>query len=182
LGDVIDHLLGLDVQLVLMGTGDPHYHEMFSRVAQAYAGKAAVFLTFNSDLGQKIYAGADMFLMPSRYEPCGLNQLVAMRYGSVPIVRSVGGLADTVVDFDPRTGEGNGFSFEAYDRWALFAAVVRALEHYKYEDIWRKLQTKGMTADHSWDASAKRYEELYREAMARQGSEGKLKNDKTSEA
>ncbi|MGB3904349.1 MAG: glycogen synthase, partial [Anaerolineae bacterium] len=90
LGDVIDHLLGLDVQLVLMGTGDPHYHEMFSRVAQAYPGKAAVFLTFDSDLGQKIYAGADMFLMPSRYEPCGLNQLVAMRYGSVPIVRSVG--------------------------------------------------------------------------------------------
>jgi len=176
LGDVIDHLLDLDLQFVLMGTGDPHYHEMFSRVAQAYAGKAAVFLTFNSELAQKIYAGTDMFLMPSRFEPCGLNQLVAMRYGSVPIVRAVGGLADTVKDLNPQTGEGNGFSFEPYDRWALFSAVVRALENYKYKEAWHKLQVRGMTADFSWSASAKKYVDLYYRALAARGKEIKLED------
>jgi starch synthase len=176
LGDVIDHLLDLDLQLVLLGTGDPHYHEMFSRVAQAYAGRAAVFLTFNAELAQKIYAGSDMFLMPSRFEPCGLGQMIAMRYGSVPIVRATGGLADTVEDFDPQTGEGNGFSFQPYDRWALFAAIVRAVENYKYRDTWHNLQVKGMTADFSWSASATKYVDLYHRAIAAHGKEMKLED------
>jgi starch synthase len=168
LGDVIDHLLDLDLQFVVLGTGDPHYHEMFSRVAQAYSGKAAVFLTFNTELARKIYAGADLFLMPSRYEPCGLGQLIAMRYGSVPVVRATGGLADTVANFDPRTGEGNGFSFEPYDRWALFAAIVRAIETFKHKDTWRPLQVRGMSADFSWAASATKYVDLYHRALAAQ--------------
>ena len=176
LGDVIDHLLDLDLQFVLLGTGDPHYHEMFSRVAQAYSGKAAVFLTFNAALAQKIYAGSDVFLMPSRFEPCGLGQMIAMRYGSVPVVRATGGLADTVKDFDPQTGEGNGFSFEPYDRWALFAAIVRAVENYKYKDTWHKLQVKGMTADFSWNASARKYVDLYYRALAARGKEIKLED------
>ena len=176
LGDVIDHLLDLDLQFVLLGTGDPHYHEMFSRVAQAYSGKAAVFLTFNAELAQKIYAGSDVFLMPSRFEPCGLGQMIAMRYGSVPVVRATGGLADTVKDFDPQTGEGNGFSFEPYDRWALFAAIVRAVENYKYKDTWHKLQVKGMTADFSWNASARKYLDLYYRALAARGKEIKLED------
>jgi starch synthase len=176
LGDVIDHLLDLDLQFVLLGTGDPHYHEMFSRVAQAYSGKAAVFLTFNAELAQKIYAGSDVFLMPSRFEPCGLGQMIAMRYGSVPVVRATGGLADTVKDFDPQTGEGNGFSFEPYDRWALFAAIVRAVENYKYKDTWHKLQVKGMTADFSWNASARKYVDLYYRALAARGKERKLED------
>jgi len=171
LGDVLDHLLDLDLQFVVLGTGDPHYHEMFSRIAQAYPGKAAVFLTFNAALAQKIYAGTDMFLMPSRFEPCGLGQMIAMRYGSVPIVRAIGGLADTVQDWDPRSGEGNGFSFVRYDRWALFATILRALENYKYEETWRKLQVKGMTADFSWNASARKYVDLYRRALARRAQE-----------
>jgi starch synthase len=165
LGNVIDHLLDLGLQLVVLGTGDPHYHEMFSRVAQAYPGRVAVFLTFNAPLAQKIYAGTDMFLMPSHFEPCGLGQMLAMRYGSVPIVRATGGLADTVQDWNPLTGAGNGFSFVRYDRWALFAAIVRALETYRYPDTWRRLQVNGMTADFSWEASAKRYVDLYRRAM-----------------
>lgn len=177
LGDVIDHVLDLGLQFVLLGTGDPHYHEMFSRVAQAYSGRAAVFLTFNAELAQKIYGGSDMFLMPSRFEPCGLGQMIAMRYGSVPIVRATGGLADTVKNFDPCTGEGNGFSFEAYDRWALFAAIVRALENFKYRDIWHKLQIKGMSADFSWSASAKKYVDLYYRALATRGKEIKLDYD-----
>lgn len=176
LGDVIDHLLDLDLQFVLLGTGDPHYHEMFSRVAQAYEGKAAVFLTFNAELAQKIYAGSDMFLMPSRFEPCGLGQMIAMRYGSVPVVRATGGLADTVKDFDPRTGEGNGFSFEPYDRWALFAAIVRAVENYKYKDTWHRLQVKGMTTDFSWKASARKYVDLYHRALAARAKEIKLED------
>ena len=176
LGDVIDHLLDLDLQFVLLGTGDPHYHEMFSRVAQAYSGKATVFLTFNAELAQKIYAGSDVFLMPSRFEPCGLGQMIAMRYGSVPVVRATGGLADTVKDFDPQTGEGNGFSFEPYDRWALFAAIVRAVENYEYKDTWHKLQVKGMTADFSWNASARKYVDLYYRALAARGKEIKLED------
>jgi len=176
LGDVIDHLLNLGLQFVLLGTGDPHYHEMLSRVAQAFPDQAAVFLTFNAELAQKIYAGSDMFLMPSRFEPCGLGQMIAMRYGSVPIVRATGGLADTVTDFDPRTGEGNGFSFSAYDRWALFAAIVRALENYKYRDTWRKLQVRGMGADFSWAASAHKYVDIYYRALAARGKPVKLED------
>jgi len=173
LGDAIDHLLDLDLQFVVLGTGDPHYHELFSRVAQAYPGKAAVFLTFNAELAQKIYAGTDMFLMPSRFEPCGLGQMIAMRYGSVPIVRATGGLADTVKDFDPRQGDGNGFSFVPYDRWALFAAIVRALESYKYQDVWHKLQVKAMMADFSWNASARKYVDLYYHALVAHAAETK---------
>lgn len=172
LSDVMDHLLDLGLQFVVLGTGDPHYHELFSRFAQTYPGKVSVFLTFNAELAQKIYAGTDMFLMPSRFEPCGLGQLMAMRYGSVPIVRATGGLADTVQDYDPRTGEGNGFSFGAYDRWQLFAAIVRALENYKYAEAWRNLQVRGMTSDFSWDASARKYVDVYHRAQALLGSEG----------
>jgi len=166
LGNVIDHLMDLDLQFVLMGTGDPHYHEMFSRVARTYEGRAAVFLTFDPQLGQRIYAGADMYLMPSRFEPCGLNQMIAMHYGCVPIVRAVGGLADTVQEFDPHTSRGTGFSFAGYDRWALFASVVRALETYKHQDAWRDLQVRGMEADFSWAASARKYVELYYKAIS----------------
>ena len=108
--------------------------------------------------------------------------MVAMRYGSVPIVRAVGGLADTVVDFNPRTGEGNGFSFRAYSRWALFAAVVRALENYKYQETWRRLQISGMTADFSWNASAKQYLQLYRRAKAVRGQDNKRVEDANAEA
>ena len=106
-----------------------------------------------------------MLLMPSRSEPCGTSQLIAMRYGSVPIVRATGGLADTVHDFDPQTGQGNGFVFQAYDRWALFAAIVRAVETFKHQDVWRQIQLRGMSADHSWERSAHKYVDLYRRAI-----------------
>jgi len=164
LGEVVDHILDLDVQFVLLGTGDQHYHEMFLKIAQAYPRKAAVFLTFNAGLSHKIYAGADIYLMPSRVEPCGSSQLIAMRYGAVPLVRATGGLADTVTDFDPRSDRGNGFAFRAYDRWALFATIVRAIETFKYKDIWRKLQIRNMQADFSWDTSARKYVSVYQQA------------------
>jgi len=166
LAQIAQPLLAQSVQFVVLGIGDQHYHEMFQNLAARYPEQVAIFLTFNTELAQRIYAGSDMFLMPSRFEPCGLGQLIAMRYGSVPIVRSVGGLADTVQEYDPHTGEGNGFTFTNYDPWELFAAIVRALEVYRFTDIWRTLQQRGMAADHSWQASARRYVEVYRNAMA----------------
>lgn len=166
ISQIIHPLLSQGVQFVVLGIGDQHYHEMFQSLAARYPEQVAIFLTFNTELAQCIYAGSDMFLMPSRFEPCGLSQLIAMRYGSVPIVRRVGGLADTVKEYEPHTGSGNGFVFNNYDPWELFAAIVRALELYRFKDIWRILQQHGMAADHSWHASAMRYVDVYRNALA----------------
>lgn len=166
LAQIIQPLLAQNVQFVVLGIGDQHYHEMFQNLAARHPDQVAIFLTFNIELAQRIYAGSDMFLMPSRFEPCGLGQLIALRYGSVPIVHAVGGLADTVQEYDPRSGEGNGFAFVNYDPWELFAAIIRALEVYRFHDIWRTLQQRGMAADHSWYASAMRYVDVYRKALA----------------
>ena len=167
LAEVFDQVMSvLDVQFVLLGTGDPHYHNVFNSFAQRYPEKIALFLTFNAPLAQKIYAGTDMFLMPSRFEPCGLGQLISLRYGSIPVVRSTGGLADTVHDFDPRTGEGNGFAFAPYEGRHLYTTIVRAVENYKYAETWRQLQVRGMKADYSWQASARKYVDLYHKALA----------------
>jgi starch synthase len=166
LGDAIDHVLDLGVQFVLMGTGEQHYHNLFSQMVQQYPSQAAVFLTFNDPLARRIYAGSDMFLMPSRFEPCGTNQMVAMHYGSVPIVRATGGLADTVQDFDARIDQGTGFVFTEYDRWGLFAAIVRAIETSRHSEVWRRIQLRGMNADFSWTRSARTYVDLYRRAIA----------------
>jgi len=166
LSEVIDHVLDLGVQFVLLGTGEQHYHDLFSRMVQQYPKQAAIFLTFNAPLTQRIYAGSDMLLMPSRFEPCGTSQLIAMHYGSVPIVRATGGLADTVQDFDARSGVGTGFVFGPYDRWALYTAIVRALETYKHRDVWRQIQLRGMLADFSWARSAQEYVDFYRRAIA----------------
>jgi starch synthase len=156
----------LPTQFVLLGTGDQHYQELFRALAAQYPGRTGVALTFNAALAQRIYAGSDMFLMPSRFEPCGLGQMIAMRYGSVPIVRRTGGLADTVQDYDPASEEGTGFVFDDYNPWALFTAVVRAAENYKVPSRWRKLMLNCMSKDFSWDRSAKRYVELYQLAIA----------------
>jgi starch synthase len=165
LGQIIQPLLAQGIQFILLGIGDQHYHEMFQSLAARYPEQVAIFLTFNTELAQRIYAGSDMFLMPSRFEPCGTSQMNAMRYGCVPIVRQVGGLADTVQEYDPSSGEGNGFVFKNYDPWEFFAAVVRAMALYRFKNIWRLLQQRGMEADHSWYASAKRYVEVYRNAI-----------------
>jgi starch synthase len=166
LSQVIEPVLAQGIQLVVLGIGDQHYHEMFQNLAARYTDQVAIFLTFNTELAQRIYAGSDMFLMPSRFEPCGLSQLIAMRYGCVPVVRSVGGLADTVQEYDPYCDEGNGFVFSDYNPWELFAAIVRALTVFRFKTNWRTLQLRGMAADHSWHASALRYVDVYRNALA----------------
>ncbi len=156
----------LGARMILLGTGDPRYHDLFSQIARDLAGRFSLRLSFDPNLARRVYAGSDLFLMPSRFEPCGLGQMLAMRYGSVPVVRHTGGLVDTVFDYDPATGVGNGFAFRRYDPYDLFAAVVRALEHFRDTHVWRTLQTRGMQADHSWARSAHRYAELYARAQA----------------
>jgi starch synthase len=153
-------------QLVVMGTGEMRYHDALNALAGRHGEQVSVQLTFNRPLEQRIYAGSDIFLMPSRFEPCGLNQMVAMRYGAVPVVHATGGLADTVRDYDPTSGAGNGFSFERYDAMALFATLVRAAEVYRRQEIWRELQRRCMAIDFSWKRSAEKYVELYRRAVA----------------
>jgi starch synthase len=124
-----------------------------------------VRIGFDAGLAQRIYAGSDMFLMPSRFEPCGLGQLISLRYGTVPVVRAVGGLADTVRDFDADPRHGNGFSFAAYTRAGFSGALARALRLYRHADRWRELTVRGMREDHSWQASARKYVELYETAV-----------------
>ncbi|MBC7234736.1 MAG: glycogen synthase [Chloroflexi bacterium] len=151
----------LDLQLAVVGVGEPKYHSMLQEFANRYAGRIGVRLTFDDKLERLVYAGSDMFLMPSRLEPCGLGQMLAMRYGSVPIVRATGGLADTVDNYDPSSGEGTGFSFVAYEPIAMYTAIVRAVEVYHMHERWRALQRQCMQRDFSWDASARRYITVY---------------------
>jgi starch synthase len=160
---VLQHL---GAQFVLLGTGEQRYHDFYAKLTERYPGQAGIFLTFNASLARRIYAGSDLFLMPSRFEPCGLGQMIAMRYGSVPVVRAVGGLADTVRDYDATTGEGTGFVFEAYDQMALYTALVRAVETYRHRDTWRQLQIRCMGQDFSWETSARKYVQLYEQAQA----------------
>jgi len=124
-----------------------------------------VRLTFDEATERRIYGGSDLFLMPSRVEPCGLGHMLAMRYGSVPVVRATGGLADVVRNYAPRPGTGNGFSFGPYDAMALYATLVRAIEVYGHGDLWRLLQERCMATDFSWRAPAAKYVEVYRRAQ-----------------
>lgn len=157
-------LLDQGIQLVVAGTGDQHYHSMLQRLASHYPAQVSVHLTFSAEISQRIFAGSDMLLMPSRFEPCGMTQMVAMRYGSLPIVHRTGGLADTVQELDPLANSGNGFSFPRYHPYQLFAAVVRALEAHKFQTRWQELMQRAMLADYSWEASAEQYVALYRRA------------------
>jgi starch synthase len=158
-------LMRLNLQLVVLGAGDARYEEMFRANARDNPQKVSATIGFKPVLAQHIYAGSDMFLMPSRFEPCGLGQLISLRYGTIPIVRATGGLADTIDDWDPVRQTGNGFVFSAYDHWDLFAQVVRALETYRQPALWRRLQATAMSTDVSWANSAEKYVRLYRTAV-----------------
>ena len=159
-------LMRLNLQLVVLGAGDARYEELFRANARDNPLKVSATIGFKPVLAQHIYAGADLFLMPSRFEPCGLGQLISLRYGTIPIVRATGGLADTIDDWDPVRQTGNGFVFSAYDHWDLFAQVVRALETFRQPVLWRRLQANAMATDVSWANSAEKYVRLYRTAMA----------------
>lgn len=159
LEDVIKDVMIRDLQLVILGTGDKKYHLFFENIAPKYSRKLHVRLAFDNALAHQIEAGADMFLMPSRYEPCGLNQMMSLRYGTVPVVRETGGLADTIREFSGQ--DGNGFKFRDYNGHAMVAAIDRALKYYHDPLAWTRVIENGMKQDFSWGASAKKYEELY---------------------
>ncbi len=158
----IDELMSRDLQLVILGTGDGRYEHMFHYMSNRYPNKVSANITFNEELAQKIYAGSDMLLMPSLFEPCGLGQMIAMRYGTLPIVRETGGLADTVYHFVPELGAGNGFTFRDYLSSGLMWAIDSALGVYKDTDMWEKAVVNAMISDFSWKKSAARYLELYK--------------------
>ncbi len=148
--------------LIVLGSGDPKYENYFNELAARYPDRAAAWIGYNADLAQKIYAGSDIFLMPSRFEPCGLSQLIAMKYGSVPLVRETGGLYDTVESYNSGVGTGTGFTFAPYSSEALEFTLRRAIRYYTdHKDIWKKLMVRCMKKDYSWKASAGKYMDMY---------------------
>jgi starch synthase len=159
IAEAAESLLSLNVHLVILGTGSRKFHEYLLHLKSKFARKLSVNLNFNNELAHRIYAASDMFLMPSRYEPCGLGQLIAMRYGTVPIVRHTGGLADTVVEFDGQ--HGNGFTFHDYTGTAMVTAVRSACETYQDSKAWNLVARNAMAADFSWERSAGEYHVLY---------------------
>jgi starch synthase len=161
-----DRLFERDVQLVVLGSGDEKYHAALRDLQERYPGRVGVSHEFDESLARLIYGGSDMFLMPSLFEPCGLGQLIAMRYGSVPVVRATGGLVDTVVDAGRSRQHGTGFRFGPAAPGALISAIDRALTAYAHGDRWLAIQQRGMAADFSWQASAQQYAALYQQAIA----------------
>jgi starch synthase len=147
----------------VLGSGDWEYEAFFKELAAAFPEKVGLRLGFVPDLARKIYAGSDLFLMPSKSEPCGLSQMVALRYGSIPIIRETGGLKDTITDSGD--GKGNGFTFKSYDAYDMLDAIRRALGAYYDKDYWQKLVIRALKCDNSWGRSAKEYIKLYEELM-----------------
>lgn len=161
LAEGILEIAKLDLRIVLLGTGDEKYHKLFTEIKEKYPEHFGISIAFNNTLAHKIEAGSDMFLMPSRYEPCGLNQIYSLKYGTVPIVRATGGLNDTIEDFNSVTEKGNGFKFEEYTKAALIATTKKALHVFKDARLWKKLMHNGMNQDFSWRKSAEKYIEMY---------------------
>jgi starch synthase len=167
LADIIEDLFSLGIGFVLLGTGEQKYHDLFTRIGRKYPRQAGIRIAYDDRLAHKIEAGADLFLMPSKYEPCGLNQIYSLRYGTIPIVRATGGLDDTIVHYDPSTGKGNGFKFIHYDAKEFLHQIVAAIHTYHQPEHWNRLLRNAMTADFSWAKSADSYVELYRKALAK---------------
>jgi len=158
---VLDELFAMGVGLVVLGSGDGHIQWLLQEAERRHSGRMRTYIGFNEPLSHRILAGADLFLNPSRYEPCGLTQIYALKYGTVPVVRGTGGLEDTVCSFDYETGRGTGFKFYSYDCWAFFGALREAVAAYYNPPLWRRLQANGMNTDYSWDRPAEAYLELY---------------------
>jgi starch synthase len=160
------------LQFAVLGTGDKLYHEQLTALAEKHPGRVGVRLAFDADLAQLVYGGSDMFLMPSRFEPCGLGQMIAKRYGSVPVVRRTGGLADTVFDWDAEPERGNGFVFDEATAEALEDALERAIRTFGDADAWSTLVRRGMAEDHSWSSAAREYAALYERTRSASAAPG----------
>jgi starch synthase len=161
ISQVADRLAREEMALVILGSGDRPYEDMFVRLSRQFPNGIAVKVAYDNALAHKIEAGADMFLMPSRYEPCGLNQIYSLKYGTVPIVRATGGLDDTIESWDARSGKGTGFKFTEYSGESLLLTVKQALQAYRDQTSWQVLMRNGMNKDFSWNASAREYGKIY---------------------
>jgi len=181
---VITDILKEDVQLAVLGMGDGRYVDLFSWAEQQYPGRVAARFTMDHALAHRIYAGADMFLMPSQFEPCGLSQMMSLRYGTVPIVRETGGLRDTVLSYNKYTEEGNGFTFFNYNAHDMLITIQRALRYYREKkDVFSMLMKRGMEGDYSWTHSAKEYIRLYNDLMTdHEKAEAAMKEREEKEA
>lgn len=166
---IFEKLMKQPAQIVILGSGEKRFETLFESMAGKYPKQARVKIAYDTALAHQIEAGADLFLMPSKYEPCGLNQMMSLRYGTVPIVRATGGLDNTVVHFDPETLQGNGFKFKAYTAAAFFRQIQSALSLYTEKKKWRALIQNGMAGNYSWDASAEQYLKLYHRMSQKTG-------------
>ena len=166
LAAIADELPRIGATFVLLGSGERRYEDLWLGLAARYPDRIGARIGFDERLAHVIEGGADLFLMPSRFEPCGLNQMYSLRYGTVPVVRATGGLADTVQNFDPQTGAGTGFTFDEYTPQALLGTLRWAVGVFQDRKTWKRIQLAGMRQDHSWDASARRYVEVYERAAA----------------
>ena len=162
----LSQMMELNVQFVVLGRGDWQYEQQFLNAQSRYPGRVSANILYSAGLAMKIYAGADIFLMPSQAEPCGLSQMISMRYGAVPIVRETGGLRDTVPAYDEKSGAGNGFTFKNYNADDMLAALTAACRLYSEKDRWQKLSAANMTVDFSWGRSARAYRALFEELTA----------------
>jgi starch synthase len=162
---VFNHLVQEDVQFIVLGSGDPNYENFFKQMEHEYPEMVRVYLGFNEALAHQIYAGADLFLMPSQFEPCGLGQLIALQYGTIPIVRETGGLNDTVQSYNESTGNGSGFTFKNFNAHDMLHTVRRAIHFYHENETWNHLVQKVMRQDYSWLQSAKEYNEIYEKLL-----------------
>lgn len=170
IADAMEEMVALGIQYVVLGTGERKYHDLFSALGKRFPGSFAVKIAYDNKLAHLMEAGADMFLMPSQYEPCGLNQLYSLKYGTVPVVRGVGGLEDTIIDYSGYPETGTGFKFHDYTKEAMLDAIDRALSLYRDKKSWARLVGRCMKEDFSWEKSAREYAELYRKAMAKHES------------
>lgn len=166
ISQIAGELLAEDLALAVLGTGEPRYEGLFLALAADFPGRVGATIAYDNRLSHLIEAGSDLFLMPSRYEPCGLNQIYSLRYGTVPIVRATGGLDDTIEPFDLEHGTGTGFKFQEYTGAALMDALRQALHYYADDRIWKRIQLNGMAQDFSWNTSAAEYAKLYEAARA----------------
>ncbi len=162
---VIEEILSLDIQFVVLGNGEKEYEGLFKYYSEKYPTKLYAYIGFDNKLAKKIYASSDMFLMPSLFEPCGIGQLIALRYGTIPLVRETGGLQDTVIPYNKYTGEGNGYSFRNYNAHEMLTTIEKAVELFKNKEAWRGLQVNAMTSEISWKESALKYKSLYEELI-----------------
>jgi starch synthase len=172
---ILKKILELDLGLVILGSGHEKIQQAIQKGVERHRGRVALFIGLDEPLAHRIMAGADIFLIPSRYEPCGLTQMYALKYGTVPVVRATGGLHDTIVQFDPKKGEGNGFKFGPYKPASFLAAIRKAVDLFQNAGAWKKLVANGMKADFSWDRSAQRYLELYHKVIEKGPQRGKTK-------